>query len=201
MKTRTPPLLVLLLTVVLSLTMLPSARAEIRIYKVKVTAKATFFKTNSFSNVGYLIYDTTNPGAAQTIQVFQRTKTFRINDALLDVLAPAALGFFTLDRNNDQILDTEGATGAFQNGGFIHAMTYIGIIPRNGFRIANKTFFQTARSLKGKGSVNVAGTDFFTRTDTFTIDPLSANINLATTQDGVTVVRAQLEGKGFLLDN
>lgn len=200
MKAAKFPLTTLLLGLIMLLAGTPAAEAEIRIYKVKVTAKATFFSVSSFSSSGYLVFDTLNPGSSSTIQVFTRTKTYQVNTGLLDVISPAALGFFTLDRNNDAILDTEGATAAFQAGNVAHTLTYIGAIPRNGFRIGNKTFFQTARALKGKGSVNVGNLDFFTRTDTFTIDPLSANPNLVTTNDGVILVRTQLEGKGFLFD-
>ncbi|MGB8168136.1 MAG: hypothetical protein WCF18_11635 [Chthoniobacteraceae bacterium] len=177
---------------------LPSADAAALIYKVSISAKATYFAANSFSDVGYLIIDLANVGTAQTVQVFSKTKTYQINGGMAQVIAPTALGFFTLNRStSDPFFETQGASAAFQNGNIVQAMSYIGVIPKNGFRLGNTLFTGTARSLKGKGSVNVVGTDFFTRADTFTVDPLSG-ASPVDTNAGVVLVTGKLAGKGFV---
>jgi hypothetical protein len=175
----------------------PSADAAALIYKVSISAKATFFSANSFSSVGYLIIDPANVGTAQTVQVFSKTKTYQVNGAgLQQVIAPGNLGFFVLNRTGDAFNETQGATGAFQAGNITQVMTYIGAIAKNGFRLGNTLFAGIARSLKGKGSVNVAGNDFYTRNDTFTIDPLSG-ASPVDTNAGVVLVTAQLAAKKY----
>lgn len=171
------------------------AHAVIRVYKVSISAKATFFSANSFKMSGYLIYDTATPGNSQTVQV-RSNKTFTVNTGMLTVIFPSQIFLVPIDKNTDGFNDTESALVGFQSGGATNARSYNGAIPKNGFRIQNTTFLGTARSLKGNGAVTVGANDQYIRTDTFTLDTLSA-ANPATTDVGRDAVIALLVAKGY----
>ena len=197
MKTSKSFLFSIVLGLGLLLAGIPAASAAAIIYKVKASAKATYFPNNTFSAAGYLVIDPANVATAQTIQVFTKTKTYQVNGGLQQVLMPASFTFFALNRVGDPFVETQGANAVVQVGNIFHALTYIGTIPKNGFRLGNTLFAGTARSLKGKGTVVVGGNDFYTRSDTLTVDPLSG-ASPVDTNAGVVLVTGQLAGKGFV---
>ena len=186
------------LAIAIAMLAAPRAEAAIRIYKVTIVQKAVFFKENSITSVGYLIYDTTTPANSQTVEVF-KNKTYATNGDLLQYIFPSQVALGTLDKNDDNVMDTEFALVGFQTGAnptITQSRAYIGPVPKNGFRIGNTTFFQTAKALKGVGGVNVPGLDYFVRADSLKIDPLSG-ANPADTNAGITLVTAQLAAKGY----
>lgn len=173
-----------------------SAEAQVRIYKVTFNAKARVSpkaapKGFSFKHTGYVIYAPISIGgpAAQTVEVF-KNKTFRRNGPMLDTVTPGIVGLAPIDRDGNGVIDHEFAF-AGANG---MARSYLGKIPRNGFRFNVITFLQTAKSVAGRGSVLAA--DHFTVTDKWTMDKLSG-AGPANTAAGVGLVKAFLEGKNY----
>lgn len=156
----------------------PQAEAAIIIYKVTVISTAQFFPKafplgNSVKSTGYLIYDTITPANSQTVEVF-RNKTYQVNGQLLQRIFPSQIGLGAFDKNNDGFDETLNALVAFTSGNATHARSYIGTIPKRGFFIRGTPFIGFSKTLKGKGTVVVSGSDLLTRKETFTIDPLSA---------------------------
>jgi hypothetical protein len=182
-----------------------SAEAQVRIYKVTFTAKARVFtKTqpagNTFKHSGYIVYAPPSIGgpAAQTIEIF-KNKTYSVNGTMRDTIAPGSVALVPIDRSRNSIFDHEyGLAGA---GGM--GRSYLGVIPRNPFRIGNVTFTNTARSVLGRGSVLANGVvnppvEHFTITDKWTLDVRSGAGPVDTTA-GVTLVTAFLASKGYVL--
>lgn len=178
----------------------PQAEAIVVIYKVTVASKAQFFPKvaplgNSVTSTGYLIFDTNTPANSQTVEVF-RNKTFQLNGNLLQRIFPSQIGLGALDKNLDGFAETLNALLGFQTGGTTHARSYIGTIPKNGFFLKGQLFTGLSRTLKGKGTLVVAGNDLLTRTETFTIDTLSAALP-NDTNVGTNAVVVLLVSKGY----
>jgi hypothetical protein len=174
-----------------------SAQAAIRIYKVTFKATALLNpKANSFLDVGYVIYDSANPGNSQTVEIF-KNKTYQINGGMLARIVPSQVALGALDTNADAVADTEAATVGFQSGGLYSARSYIGKIPPAGIRVGIVTVVLTAKSLKGQGEASNLGVNSFAISDTWTFDTLSVTGNPANTAAGVLLVQALLQGKGY----
>jgi hypothetical protein len=176
------------------------AQAVVRIYKVTYSGKAVLFpKLRNFVDTGFVIYDTANPVNSATIQVF-KNKTFQVNGAMFADVFPSQVGLQPADRlpapAGDTINDTEFALIAFSNGNIRHARSLIGAIPKLPFRIGTTIFVNTAKSLKGVGSLTNPTFDHFTIKEAWTLDKLSAS-NPADINAGVVLVAAQLAAKGF----
>jgi hypothetical protein len=178
-----------------------SANAVVRVYSVSFGAKAAIRPKgtptgNSFARSGYLIFDTNNPNQSQTVEIF-RNKTFQVNGAFLVNIFPAAINLQPADLNADTITDREIALIGFQSGVNTSSRVLIGSVPRNGFRIGNTTFFQTAKTIGGYGAVTVPGTDHFFVRERWTINSFSAS-NPVNTNAGVTLATAYLLGRGYI---
>lgn len=175
-----------------------SAEAQVRVYKVTFNAKARVFPSstpgrgNSFKHTGYIIYAPPSIGgpAAQVVEVF-RNKTFQVNGPMINTITPGIVALNPIDRSRNGVNDHEFGT-ATANG---MARSYMGAIPRNGFRLGNVIFSQTAKSVSGRGSV--IGTDHFTVSDTWTIASQSG-AGPVNTAAGVTLVTAYLVGRGYV---
>ena len=177
------------------------SEAVVRVYQVSFSGKAAIRPKgtplgNSFARVGFLIYDTNTPNQSQTIEVF-RNRTYQLNGNLLVNIFPAAIGLTPTDLNADGLNDTELAVLGFTSGSNTSSRILAGAIPRNGFRIGNTTFFQTAKAISGYGCVTVPGTDHFFVREKWTINGFSAS-NPVNTNAGVALVVAYLAGRGYI---
>lgn len=86
----------------------------------------------------------------------------------------------------------------FGFGSTTHSRILAGAIPRNGFRIGNTTFFQTAKALSGYGCVTVSGVDHYFIREKWAINGFSAN-NPANVAAGVNLVVAYLLSRGYVV--
>lgn len=202
MKCGKRRLLLPLLVALFSFSSVAESEAIVLIYKLSFNGKARYFpkggaQGNSFVNRGYLIYDTNNPGAASTIEVFGRTKTFQVNGAMRNNVVPSAIGFFNLDRNNDAYFETKAGNIGFTNGGLTVSRSYLGRIPKQGIRFGNSvpiTGFSPV--LRGLGSVTATGTDVFRTSDVWRMMALTSAFP-NDTNTGINAVVAFLVQRGF----
>jgi hypothetical protein len=182
-----------------------TAGAAIHVYKITFVGTPLFFPKapplgNAVKSSGYLIYDTVTPGNSQAVEVF-KNKTYQLNGPLLTRIFPVAIGITPIDRNSDGFFETASSLVGFQSGGNTNARAYIGMIPKNGFKLGNVLFTGIARSLKGSGSVTSSAVDLFAIRDAWTLDALSALpgvVGSNNTNDGVAAVAVFLQSKGYV---
>jgi len=183
-----------------------SAEAVVRVYNVSFGARGAVRPRavpagNSFARSGYLIFDTVNPANSVTIEVFRKTKTFQVGTIgspsnLWFNIFPSQIGLIPADLNNDTITDREIASIGFQFNGQTSSRVVIGSVPRNGFRIGNTTFFQTAKVIGGFGSLTVPLTEHYSIRERWAINSFSAS-NPVNTNAGASLVTVYLVGRGW----
>lgn len=195
MKTRNR-LLVSLLVIAFTLASAATSQAVVVIYSVTFSAKARFFprpspRGNSILHRGYLIYDTANPGSSISVELSGRTRTYQVQGAMINNIAPSSIGFGVLDRNSDAFFETQaGQIGA---GGV--SRSYLGIIPRPGIRFGNSVpLTGLARVLRGVGAAS--GADHFRTNDVWRMHPLTA-AGPVNTNAGLVLLQANLAGRRY----
>ena len=195
MKTRNR-LLLSLIVIAFTLASAATSQAAVVIYSVTFSAKARFFPRaspfgNSFSHRGFLIYDSTTPGQSQSVELMPRTRTYRVNGAMISNITPSSTSFFQLDRNNDSFFETQGG----MIGGTGISRSYLGGIPRAGIRFGNSVPISGfARILKGAGSVT--GGDHFTTREVWRMHPFTA-VGPVNTNAGVLLITGNLASRVF----
>ncbi len=196
-----------------------SAEAQVpnpvRIYKVTYSAKARVFpgalasaKGNSIKHTGYVVLQ--RGVNVATIELF-KDKTFQVNGGeIFANIAPEFVGLSPINRSTRPGGFThEYGVVAGTSGNTTMARSYLGTIPRNGFRFNLVSFQNTniAKSVAGMGSMTktFAGpfTEHYTVKDKWTVDKLSGDPVLSggpaqDVNDGVGIVTAFLTRKRYV---
>lgn len=177
-----------------------TTQAAAIVYSVTFSANARFFPKhvtrggNTFSHRGFLIYNPANPASSITVELIPGTKTYRIQGAMINNIAPSSIGFGVLDRNSDAFPETQAGLIGFTSGVTV-SRSYVGLIPRAGFRFGNSVpITGIARVLRGFGSVT--GADHFRTAEVWRVHPFTAAQPLDTNA-GLALVTANLAGRGF----
>ena len=202
MKCGIRRLLLPLVAAIFSFSYVAESDAQVLVYKGTFKGQARYFprsgaQGNTFVNRGYLIYNPANPGAATTIEIFGRTRTFQVNGPMVNNVVPSAIGFFNLDRNSDAFFETKAGNIGFTNGGLTVSRSYLGRIPRAGISFPRRApILGFARVLRGLGSVTATGTDVFRTSEVWRMQPLTGDLP-NNTNTAVTAVIALLVQRGF----
>ena len=194
-------LLLLIFGILLMVGSVASLKAEVRIYRVMISSKASLHpKQEPFGRStiyrGYLIYDPSNPADCQTVSIDTRFKSIRRYGDLYNAMLPAHLTLAPFDRNNDSVFETELALYGFSAYGWYYSRIYRGHIPKQGFRLNGQTFFDTARVIRGFGTTSGGGIEHFRVSNVLRIDPLTGD-NPTDIEAGVAMVIAKLVDLGY----